>query len=334
MEGRPCLAGNQALMEERQVDVSPLAAQAQALAQQGKTLLYVAEDGVLLGLMACADVVKPTSKAALDAFRALGIRTVMLTGDNPTTAQAIGAELGMAEVHAGILPQDKARIVEELKTRGKVAMIGDGINDAPALATADVGIAIGAGTDIAIEAADIVLVRGDLMDAVGAVELSRAVLRNIKENLFWAFFYNAIGIPLAAGVFFSALGWRLSPMFGAAAMSLSSVCVVSNALRLRGFKPKYAASKPAATHAAALGTPEDKQKGETIAMEKTIQIEGMMCAHCVAHVQKALEGVAGVSAVAVSLEQGNAKVTLQSPVADEALKQAVEDAGYTVTGIQ
>ena len=334
LEGRPCLAGNQALMEERQVDVSPLAAQAKALAQQGKTLLYVAEDGALLGLMACADVVKPTSKAALDAFRALGIRTVMLTGDNPTTAQAIGAELGMAEVHAGILPQDKARIVEELKTRGKVAMIGDGINDAPALATADVGIAIGAGTDIAIEAADIVLVRGDLMDAVGAVELSRAVLRNIKENLFWAFFYNAIGIPLAAGVFFSALGWRLSPMFGAAAMSLSSVCVVSNALRLRGFKPKYAASKPAATHAAALGTPEDKQKGETIAMEKTIQIEGMMCAHCVAHVQKALEGVAGVSAVAVSLEQGNAKVTLQSPVADEALKQAVEDAGYTVNGIQ
>ena len=323
--GKPCLAGNEALMRERRVDVSPLAPQAQALAGQGKTLLYVAEDGAPLGLMACADVVKPTSRAALDAFKGLGIRTVMLTGDNPVTAEAIRAQLGMSEVHAGVLPQDKARIVEELKTRGKVAMIGDGINDAPALATADVGIAIGAGTDIAIEAADIVLVRGDLMDAVGAVELSRAVLRNIKQNLFWAFFYNSVGIPLAAGVFFTALGWRLSPMFGAAAMSLSSVCVVANALRLKGFKPKHRAPK-------ARPQASEKAKGD-IKMEKTLQIDGMMCKNCVAHVKKALEGLEGVSGAAVNLEAGEAKVALSQPVADGALRAAVEEAGYTVKGI-
>ncbi|NCB30319.1 MAG: heavy metal translocating P-type ATPase [Clostridia bacterium] len=324
--GKLCLAGNAALLVENGVDVSPLTERAADLAKAGKTLLYITEGENLLGLLGCADVLKPTSKAALDAFKALGVRTVMLTGDNPVTAEAIGAQLGMAEVHAGILPQDKARIVEELKTRGKVAMIGDGINDAPALATADVGIAIGAGTDIAIEAADIVLVRGDLMDAAGAVELSRAVLRNIKENLFWAFFYNCVGIPLAAGVFYSALGWRLSPMFGAAAMSLSSVCVVSNALRLRRFKPK---------HAKAAQTAESEQKrGEIKDMvEKTIRIEGMMCNHCVAHVQKALDAIDGVTAT-VDLEAGEARVRLEKPVEDEILRGAVENAGYTVKGIR
>ena len=240
IKGNEYLAGNAALMEDFGIDISPMKDTAARLMAEGKTLLYVSGENALLGLIACADVIKPTSADALRAFEDMGIDTVMLTGDNPITAEAIKDQLGMTKAYAGVLPADKARIVGELKEKGVTAMIGDGINDAPALATADVGLAIGAGTDIAIEAADVVLMRSDLMDAVGAVELSRAVILNIKENLFWAFIYNIIGIPVAAGVFYSAFGLKLSPMLGAAAMSMSSVCVCLNALRLLRFKPKHA----------------------------------------------------------------------------------------------
>ena len=242
LQGAVFLAGNRAMMEEHGVDLGAHQAAADALAENGRTPLYFAQDGKLMGVIAVADTVKPTSAAAIAAFRDLGIDVVMLTGDNQRTADAIGRELGVSTVIAEVLPQDKERVVARLQAEGrKVAMVGDGVNDAPALARADVGIAIGAGTDVAIESADIVLMKSDLMDAVTAVELSKATIRNVKENLFWAFCYNSIGIPLAAGVFFPILGWQLSPMFGAAAMSLSSVSVVSNALRLKLFKPKHTA---------------------------------------------------------------------------------------------
>lgn len=324
ISGRLCLAGNAALMEEYSIDISPLSASASKLMAEGKTLLYVAGGGSLMGLIACADVIKPTSEAALRAFDSMGIRTVMLTGDNPVTAEAIKAQLGMTRAYAGVLPADKARIVGELKAEGVTAMIGDGINDAPALATADVGLAIGAGTDIAIEAADVVLMRSDLMDAVGAVELSRAVIRNIKENLFWAFIYNTIGIPLAAGVFYSALGWRMTPMFGAAAMSLSSVCVCTNALRLLRFKPKYAKK----TH-----TINTTTMTEDTSMTKTITITGMMCPHCSGRVQQVLTAIPGVSAAEVSHESGKAVLTLTEDVSNDVLTAAITDAGYQVVSI-
>ncbi len=324
ISGSLCLAGNAALMEEYGIDISPLSVSASRLMAEGKTLLYVAGGGSLMGLIACADVIKPTSEAALRAFDSMGIRTVMLTGDNPVTAEAIKAQLGMTRAYAGVLPADKARIVGELKAEGVTAMIGDGINDAPALATADVGLAIGAGTDIAIEAADVVLMRSDLMDAVGAVELSRAVIRNIKENLFWAFIYNTIGIPLAAGVFYSALGWRMTPMFGAAAMSLSSVCVCTNALRLLRFKPKYAKK----TH-----TINTTTITEDTSMTKTITITGMMCPHCSGRVQQVLTAIPGVSAAEVSHETGKALLTLTEDVSNDVLTAAVTDAGYQVVSI-
>ena len=319
LAGKSCAAGNAALMEDLGVDLAPVSQSAEALAQEGKTILYVAKGGALLGLIACADTIKPTSRAALDAFAQMNIHTVMLTGDNAVTAEAIRKELGMHEVHAGVLPGDKARIVEELRAQGRVAMIGDGINDAPALATADVGLAIGAGTDIAMDAADIVLMRSDLMDAVTAVELSRSVIRNIKENLFWAFFYNCAGIPLAAGVFYSALGWKLSPMIGAAAMSLSSVFVVSNALRLRKFKPRHQVIT-------------NQGKGAN-AMKKTMYIQGMMCAHCSKRVTQALNAIDGVTAT-VDHAAGTAVLTLDKPVSDSVLASAVESAGYQVQRIQ
>lgn len=338
--GRRCLAGNRAMMEEAGVDLSAWEDRAQALAAQGKTPLYFAKDTSLLGLIAVADTPKPTSRDAVAAFRSLGIDVIMLTGDNRRTADAIGAQLGVTEVMAEVLPQDKERKVSELQSQGrKVAMVGDGINDAPALARADVGLAIGAGTDVAIESADIVLMKSDLLDAAAAVELSRATIRNIKENLFWAFFYNSLGIPLAAGVFFPLLGWQLNPMFAAAAMSLSSVCVVSNALRLRFFKSKFRASRreenPVIQQSRAVQDSNDDssttKQGGTTAMTKTMKIEGMMCAHCSGRVEKALNDLPGVTAT-VNLEAGAASVTGDAP--DDVLTKAVTDAGYKVVSIQ
>ena len=338
--GRRCLAGNRAMMEEAGVDLSAWEDRAQALAAQGKTPLYFAKDTSLLGLIAVADTPKPTSRDAVAAFRSLGIDVIMLTGDNRRTAGAIGAQLGVTEVMAEVLPQDKERKVSELQSQGrKVAMVGDGINDAPALARADVGLAIGAGTDVAIESADIVLMKSDLLDAAAAVELSRATIRNIKENLFWAFFYNSLGIPLAAGVFFPLLGWQLNPMFAAAAMSLSSVCVVSNALRLRFFKSKFRASRreenPVIQQPLAVQDSNDDssttQQGGTTAMTKTMKIKGMMCAHCSGRVEKALNDLPGVTAT-VNLEAGAASITGDAP--DDVLTKAVTDAGYTVVSIQ
>jgi len=289
--------------------------------------LYFAQDKKLIGVIAVADVVKPTSREAIDQFKAMGIDVVMLTGDNKRTAEAIRKQLHIDRVVAEVMPQDKESEIRRIQETGKkVAMIGDGINDAPALARADVGIAIGAGTDIAIESADIVLMKSDLLDAVTAIQLSKAVIRNIKQNLFWAFFYNSVGIPLAAGVFFSLLGWKLNPMFGAAAMSMSSVCVVSNALRLKLFKPKRATIHQ---------NPIDdiKTEGVDSDMKKVISIKGMSCEHCQARVEKALNAVEGVEAK-VDLKKNNATVTLKTPVDDEVLMSAVKEAGYEPVSIE
>lgn len=316
LDGKRILAGNKKWMEENGVALEAVAQTADSFADEGKTPLYFAADGALLGMIAVADVVKPTSKEAIEEFAHMGVNVVMLTGDNRKTAEAIQRQLGIQKVIAEVLPQDKEAEIQRLQAGGaKVAMIGDGVNDAPALARADVGVAIGAGTDIAIESADIVLMKSDLKDAVAAFELSRAVIRNIKENLFWAFFYNVIGIPLAAGALFPAFGLKLNPMFGAAAMSLSSVFVVSNALRLKLFKPKF-----------------KNQYKEVKTMMKTMKIEGMSCAHCSGRVEKALNSIDGVSAV-VDLEAKSAAVTLEEPVEDAVLKAVVEDAGYEVVSI-
>ena len=337
--GHLCYAGNRAMMEE--VGVAALdewIVRAEEFAVQGKTPLFFAKGTAMLGIIAVADTPKATSKDAVAAFRSLGLSVVMLTGDNHRTADAIGDQLGVTDVLAEVLPQDKEQKIAELQSRGKrVAMVGDGINDAPALARADVGIAIGAGTDVAIESADIVLMKSDLMDAAAAVELSRATIRNIKQNLFWAFFYNCLGIPLAAGLFFPVLGWQLDPMFAAAAMSLSSVTVVTNALRLRFFKSKFrveheAASieKPAACCAEEVITNEINEGGNET-MQKVMKIEGMMCPRCVAHVEKALGAIEGITVV-VSLEAGTATVT--GEVENEVLTAVVTEAGYTVLGIE
>lgn len=349
VSGTHYYAGNEKMMEEKGISLSTEQKnQIQALAKQGRTPLLFADEKQFLGIVAVADVVKPTSKEAVQKFRDYGIHVIMLTGDNEVTAQAIKEQVGIDEVIAGVLPTQKEEKISALKQAGhKVAMIGDGVNDAPALASADVGIAIGAGTDVAIESADIVLMKNDLLDAVGAVKLSRAVIRNIKENLFWAFFYNSIGIPLAAGVLYPLFQIKLNPMFGAAAMSLSSVCVVSNALRLRWVKlhdVKKTQIEPyqdvAASTIADINQHNaldnnikstNNDKGEST-MTTTISIEGMMCAHCQAHVEKALKEVAGVTEVTVSLENKNAVVTGDASV--EALKQAVVDAGYEVTDVK
>ncbi len=328
VNGKHILAGNRKMMQERGIAIDEWEEQAAALAQAGKTPLFFAEDGVFLGMLALADTLKPTSKAAVDAFHQMGIDVVMLTGDNRRTAQAIAAELGITAV-AEVLPQDKEREVRRLQESGKkVAMVGDGINDAPALMRADVGIAIGAGTDVAMESADIVLMKSDLMDAVTAVELSHATIRNIKQNLFWAFFYNACGIPLAAGVFYPLLEWKLNPMFAAAAMSFSSAFVVGNALRLKLFRPKYE-KQPAEEE----GPKQMIEPKEETGMKKVLKIEGMMCNHCTGRVEKALNEMDGVSAE-VSLEGKSATVTLSKDVSDDALVQAVTDAGYEVVEIQ
>ena len=296
------------------------------LAEEGKTPLFFSRDGRLMGIIAVADTIKEDSPKAIRELQNMGIRVVMLTGDNERTAKAIGAQAGVDEVIAGVLPDGKESVIRSLKKKGKVAMVGDGINDAPALTRADMGIAIGAGTDIAIDAADIVLMKSRLTDVPAAIRLSRATLRNIHENLFWAFFYNVIGIPLAAGVWIPLLGWQLNPMFGAAAMSLSSFCVVSNALRLNWFK-MYDASKDRKIKT-------KKQNKEETTMTKTMKIEGMMCGHCEAAVKKALEALDQVDAAEVSHEAGTAVVTLSSEASDDVLKKAVEDKDYKVVGIE
>ncbi len=338
--GHVRFGGNRAMMEEAGIGLGEWAAKADELAAQGKTPLYFADESErkLLGIIAVADTPKPTSRDAVAAFKELGLEVVMLTGDNRRTAEAIGRELGVTQVMAEVLPQDKERKIASLQAEGKrVAMVGDGINDAPALARAEVGLAIGAGTDVAIESADIVLMKSDLIDVAAAVELSRATIRNIKQNLFWAFFYNSLGIPLAAGVFYYALNWQLNPMFAAAAMSLSSVTVVTNALRLRFFKSKFRSEAPvesACGGACPLEMKENTNQGGNKTMNKTMIIEGMMCAHCTGRVEKALAAVDGVSAVEMSLEGKSAALTLSKDVDDKVLADAVTEAGYEVVSIQ
>ncbi|WP_373163876.1 heavy metal translocating P-type ATPase [Agathobaculum sp. Marseille-P7918] len=328
IDGVRCMAGNRRMLLANGLALSRSAQQmGENLAAAGKTPLYFAANRQVVGIFAVADVLKPSSRAAVDTLQKLGVQVTLLTGDNQATAQSIAAELGVQDVVAEVLPQDKERVVREKQEQGrKVAMIGDGINDAPALARADVGIAIGAGTDVAIASADVVLMKSDLMDAVDAIRLSRQTMRNIRQNLFWAFFYNCIGIPIAAGVLWLPLGLKLSPMIGAAAMSLSSVCVVSNALRLKFFK---ASPKPESSQCVILPKEEEKQMEKT----KVIQIEGMMCEHCVAHVKKALEAFDGVSAQ-VDLQNGTATVQSNTLPDDAKLTEAVEQAGYKVVGLK
>lgn len=321
------LAGNRAMMEENQIDLACVGNLSEQLAEEGKTPLYFAKDGALIGIIAVADTVKPTSAAAIRAFRELGLDVVMLTGDNRRTAQSIAKELDLTDVVAEVLPQDKEKVIADIQAKGKkVAMVGDGINDAPALARSDVGLAIGAGTDVAIESADVVLMKSDLMDAVTAVELSKATIRNIKQNLFWAFFYNAICIPVAAGILVLFGGPQLNPMIAAAAMSMSSVCVVSNALRLKLFKPRHSVPVTVTEREDTIQT-----KGGTETMAKKVTIEGMMCQNCVKHVSNALNALPGVTAE-VDLDSKTATVT--GDVTDEAIKAAVTEAGYEVTAIQ
>ena len=343
LDGKTLYAGNDRYMTLIGAGTAALRAAAEALAAAGKTPLYFAEEQQLLGVVAVADVVKPDSAAAIAALRRSGREVVLLTGDDRRTAEAIARQVGIERVIAQVLPQDKARCVEELQKDGRlVAMVGDGVNDAPALVTADVGLAIGAGTDVAIESADVVLMHNSLMDIVDAAALSRATLRNIRQNLFWAFFYNAIGIPVAAGVLYPALQLTLDPMLAAAAMSLSSVCVVSNALRLRGWKAAPTDSHVSLDKSAHLtdndtvhtdhtNTAASAAQQEEPTMQKTLTIEGMMCAHCAAHVEKALNALPGVTAV-VDLAAKTAVVT--GDAGDEALKKAVADAGYQVTDIR
>lgn len=338
VDGKDILAGNAVFMEENRLldgaDAGTASERARALAQEGKTPLIFAQDGKLIGIIAVADTIRESSRAAIKRFAQMGLKVVMLTGDNKVTAEAIRKELNINEAITDVLPTQKEAHIRALQEQGhKVAMVGDGINDAPALTRSDVGIAIGAGTDIAIESADVVLMKDSLNDVAAAIQLSRAVVRNIHMNLFWAFFYNILGIPLAAGVLFPVFGWRLSPMIGSAAMSLSSVCVVTNALRLRFFKdkdkiPDNEENDGTIEKQEAITADEAEEKGE-ILMTKIIKVEGMMCAHCQAHVFKALSAVEGVQKVEVSLEDKQAVVTLAKDVADQILMDAVTEAGYT-----
>lgn len=334
LSGEAVLAGNAGYLAQNGVSLAAMEADAHRLAEDGKTPLFFAESGHLLGCIAVADVVKPDSAKAIAALRRMGRRVVLLTGDNQRTANAIARQIGVDQVIAQVLPQDKAKCVAQLQQQGqRVAMVGDGVNDAPALAQADVGLAIGAGTDIAIESADVVLMKSSLLDIPAAMDLSRAVLRNIKQNLFWAFFYNSIGIPVAAGVLYPALHLTLNPMLAAAAMSLSSVCVVSNALRLRGWKPPAFPDQPAPTAPLPESAVFQSQGKEENTVNKTIHIDGMMCTHCTGRVEKALNDLPGVEAT-VDLDSKSAAVTCTPDVSDDTLRQAVEDAGYHVTGIR
>ena len=316
LDGKELVGGNLGFISERAQVSAQQREAAESLAEQGKTPLFFAYDGKLLGTVAVADTIKEDGAAAIAELHKMGLEVIMLTGDNQRTADAVGKAAGVDRVIAGVMPDGKEKVVRELSEQGKTIMVGDGINDAPALTRADTGIAIGAGTDIAIDAADIVLVKSRLGDVPAAIKLSRATLRNIKENLFWAFIYNVIGIPVAAGVFINLFGWQLNPMFAAAAMSLSSFCVVTNALRLNFFKTG--------------AKPEKKTKEEKKTMEKTLKIEGMMCGHCEATVKKALEELPQVASAEVSHESGTAKVTLNADISDDALKAVVEAKGYKV----
>lgn len=329
--GRMVYAGNRRLMEERHISLANVQNRLETLADEGKTPMLFADADRVLGIISVADVVKPTSREAVRQLKEMGIRVVMLTGDNRRTAEAIRRQLDIDKVIAEVLPQDKEREIAALQQEGKtVAMIGDGVNDAPALARADVGVAIGAGTDVAIESADVVLMKNDLLDVVTAIRLSKAVIRNIKQNLFWAFFYNVLGIPVAAGVYYASLGLKLSPMIGAAAMSCSSIFVVTNALRLRRFQASKAADSALTRPDQGVSIKEnDKEDTEMI----TMKIEGMMCAHCKAAVEKALNAIDGVKAE-VDLEAKSASVDAPADMDKEVLKKAVEDAGYDVVGIE
>ena len=333
LAGKMIKAGNLAFVSKFVKVSDDMRAKAVEFSKEGKTPLFFAADDRLCGIIAVADTIKEDSPEAVRQLKNMGIRVVMLTGDNEQTANAIGKQAGVDEVIAGVLPDGKEAVIRKLKKQGRVAMVGDGINDAPALTRADMGIAIGAGSDVAIDAADVVLMKSRLIDVPAAVRLSRATLTNIHENLFWAFFYNVIGIPLAAGLWYPLLGWKLNPMFGAAAMSLSSFCVVTNALRLnlcRVYDPKHDRK----------ATPDKKNKtdkpneSEEKSMTKTMNIEGMMCGHCEARVKKALEALDAVSEAAVSHESGTAVVTLSSDISDEKLKETVEAEDYKVTSIQ
>lgn len=332
LDGQVLFGGNYKFISGKTKISDEIRRQAEALAEQGKTPLFFATDKKFAGMIAVADVIKEESPRAVRELQNMGIRVIMLTGDNERTAKAIGAQAGVDEVIAGVLPDGKESIIRGLKEIGKVAMVGDGINDAPALTRADIGIAIGAGTDIAIDAADVVLMKSSLADVPAAIRLSRSTLRNIHENLFWAFIYNVIGIPLAAGVWYHAFGWKLNPMFGAAAMSLSSFCVVSNALRLNLFKMYHAAKDKKLKHIVSLET--IKSMKEDMKMNKTMKIEGMMCGHCEARVKKTLEALEGVSEAVVSHEAGTAVVTLTKEISDDVLKEAVEAQDYKVLEIK
>ena len=323
LNGEELLGGNLTFISSRVTVPETIKKEAQTLAGEGKTPLFFAKGGRLAGIIAVADTIKEDSPKAVKELQNMGIHVVMLTGDNERTAKAVGAQAGVDEVIAGVLPDGKESVIRSLKSKGKVAMVGDGINDAPALTRADIGIAIGAGTDVAIDAADVVLMKSRLSDVPAAIRLSRATLRNIHENLFWAFFYNIIGIPLAMGVWIPLFGWQLNPMFGAAAMSLSSFCVVSNALRLNFFD-MYRSDRDKKI--------KEKKKKETKTMEKTLKVEGMMCEHCEARVKKALEAVPGVESAVANHKDGTAVVTLSQDVPYETLKKAVEDQDYKVIG--
>lgn len=346
IDGKLFFAGNERLLENHGISRGEISESLDSLSDQGKTPLIFTDEERVLGIIAVSDVEKATSRRAIELFRQMKINVVMLTGDNKRVAAAIQKRLDIPHVIAQVLPEDKERHIKELQERGHtVAMIGDGINDAPALARADVGIAIGAGTEVAIESADAVLIKNDLLDAVTAIKLSKAVIRNIKQNLFWAFFYNCIGIPLAAGVFYVALGWQLNPMFAAAAMSLSSICVVSNALRLKFFKPEHGDreqedrqnkenQKENQAEPSLNGEMIIRKEEETMAKHETeLKIEGMMCEHCKAHVAKALNGLEGAEAE-VNLDAGTAVVRSQEEIADDVFKAAIEDAGYELKGIE
>ena len=329
LDGAVLFGGSYKFISERVRVPDDAKEQSERLSEEGKTPLLFARDGELCGIIAVADVIKADSPQAIKEMRNMGIRVVMLTGDNERTAKAIGARAGVDEVIAGVLPDGKESVIRELKQKGKVIMVGDGVNDAPALTSADIGIAIGAGADVAVDAADVVLMKSRLSDVPAAIRLSRATLRNIHENLFWAFIYNIIGIPLAAGVFIGVLGWQLNPMFAAAAMSLSTFSVVTNALRLNFFRMH----DPKRDHKIRNKLKTTTEK-ETKTMEKTLKIEGMMCGHCEMHTKKALEALDGVKTAEVSHEAGTAVVSLEKEIPDDVLKQAVADQGYRVTDIQ
>ena len=330
LDGHTLYGGNHTFISSKVSVDGDIQKKAEKLAEAGKTPLFFGNEEHLLGVIAVADVIKEDSPQAIKELQNMGIHVVMLTGDNERTAKAIGQQAGVDEVIAGVLPEGKEQVIRKLKEKGKVAMVGDGINDAPALTRADMGIAIGAGTDVAIDAADVVLMKSRLSDVPAAIRMSRATLRNIHENLFWAFFYNIIGIPLAAGVWYPLFGWKLNPMFGAAAMSLSSFCVVSNALRLNLFK-MYDASKDKKLKAK---KEKKRSKKEDKTMKKIMHIEGMMCGHCEAAVKKALEALPQVDEAVVSHEAGTAELTLNAEIADDVLKKTVEDKDYTVTSVE